>query len=432
MLITADWVFPVSRPPIRHGAVIVSNDHVLEVGRADELAGLNPDLEHHDFPGCVVSPGLVNAHTHLSLSAMGGLLEPAPFEEWLPRLVLAMKAWSPADFEASVALGVRRSIEAGVTVVGDIVYSPQAASIATREGLGGVFYWEVLGVEAPRLYAELERLGFPVAERGTCGPRSRCGISPHSTYTSGPQLLQTVHETAMQIAAPVAIHVAESIAEVQLMEDGSGPLRDTADRMASGFEVPGTSPVAYLDRLGVLDAATAIHLGQATPADISRLAATARGVVACPRSNRFLSNAVAPVARLLAHGIPVGLGTDSAASNHDLDLMDEARALREVDPEIEARTLVEMVTMMGAIAIGVEDRYGILERGMQADLAVFRIGETADPEHDFVRLAGSATTEAVMTGGAWRIKNGHAVEPQPDVQTAADTAAAKARAALAV
>jgi len=431
MLVTADWVLPISRPPIRNGAVIFEHGRVVEVGRAEELAGVDRSGERRDFDGCVLLPGLVNAHTHLSLTAMEGLHEPASFEEWLPRLVVAMQSWDADDFAASAALGAHRCLEAGVTVVGDIAYGPESAAAAADAGLGGTFFWEVLGVPGPKLFAVLEQMEFPVVSSGACGPRMRCGLSPHSAYTAGPSLLHAIHDAANELHAPVAIHVAESTAEVQLLKDGTGPLSATASRLADGFTPPGVGPVCYLDRLGVLDGATAVHMGQMLPTDVPRIAATARGVVTCPRSNRFLSNHLPPVARLRRAGVPVGVGTDSSASNDDLDLIAELRALQDEDPTLSARELIEMSTVMGAIALGLEDRFGIIETGMQADVAVFEVGPTNDPEADLIRRGGASTLKAVLSAGKWRVHEGAVLRDDRDFISSARVAADKARGALA-
>jgi cytosine/adenosine deaminase-related metal-dependent hydrolase len=431
MLLTADWVLPVSRGPIRDGGVIVEDDRIVEVASAEGLLGHPLASEHRHFASCVLLPGLVNAHTHLSLTALEGLIEPSAFEDWLPRLVKALGTWDASDYAASARLGALRCVESGVTVVGDIVYGPEAPEAAEKYGLGGVFYWEVLGVTGAELYAELEREHFPkIGGRGACGPRLRCGISPHSPYTSGPTLLHAVHEAAMELRVPVAIHAAESTAETQLLHTGEGPLAGTAQRLAKGFEAPGVGAVAYLDRMGVLDGTTVIHLSQMQPSDVPRLAAASRGVVTCPRSNRYLGSDAPEIRRMLGAGIPVGVGTDSLASNTDLDLIAELRALQESDAQISPGKLIEMATAMGAIALGVEDRYGVLERGMQADIAAFRIPHTNDPESVLIETGGAATLEALMAGGAWRVKDGAALEDSAAVTSAA--AASRDRAAEAL
>lgn len=422
ILVTADWVLPVSRPPIRNGAILIDGGTIVEVGRTTELAGLDLHADRYDYPGCIVSPGLVNAHTHLSLTALGGLIKPAPFESWIGRLVAAMSAWGPEQFAASAALGAVHCLTAGVTVVGDIVYGPEASATAADAGLGGTFLWEILGISAPRLFADLESKEFPTVDRGWCAKRQRCGLSPHAPYTCDPQLIRAIHDASDEHGIPCAIHLAESSAEVTLIASGTGALADVASRLAPGFSAPGTSPVAYLDQLGALDGCTVIHACHVSPTDIARMASTVRGVVTCPRSNVFLENPIAPVQRLLRAGVPVGVGTDSAASNSDLDLVAELRVLHDESPDIPPRKLIEMATAMGALALGLEDRFGILEPGMQADLAVFRIGTTADPETDFVRNAGAASIEAVLADGVWRVLGGQYVESTSAVERAAQAA----------
>lgn len=380
-----------------------------------------------------MSPGLVNAHTHLSLTALQGLLEPERFEQWLPKLVSGLSGWTAEDRAASAALGAQLALASGVTVVGDITYGFESPAASIAAGLGGTFYWEVLGIHAAELYARLESIGYPGTDGAGSGNRTKYGLSPHSAYTSGPGLLAAVHEAAREMRAPIAIHVAESAAEVELLRRGTGPLADSARRLAPDLATPGQEPVEYLDRLGVLDGATVVHLCEMQPSDATRLAATVRGAVTCPRSNRFLSNSIPPVSRLLAAGVPVGIGTDSAASNSDLDLMAEVRALQQADTSLTAEQLIGMVTTTGAIALGCEEHFGALEPGMEADLSVFRIGASSDPYADFVARAGTSTLEAVMSAGEWRIRSGRPIDEAAahSIREAATRSAEKARAAIA-
>jgi 5-methylthioadenosine/S-adenosylhomocysteine deaminase len=167
--------------------------------------------------------------------------------------------------------------------------------------------------------------------------------------------------------------------------------------------------VRYLAALGVLKRATVVHACELEDGDAALLADAVRGVVTCPRSNRFLHNSPPPVAPLLALNIAVGAGTDSSASNVDLDLLGEIRALRRAEPTIPSRTLVEIATSRGAQAIGVSDRFGRLAPGYQADLAVFALGATDDPEDAVVSRAGAASVRAVASGGVWRVVDGELV-----------------------
>lgn len=411
MLLTADWVLPVDAAPIRHGAVVVHKGLIAAVGPAEALA--DAGAPRQDFPGCVLLPGLVNAHTHLSLTALLGLVPPTTFAEWIARLVPMMRAMDDDDMAASATLGALRCLQAGVTCVGDICYGPEAPASAADLGLSGVFFWEVLGIQARKLEAALEAAEFPVDDPVACGGRTLCGISPHSAYTSGPRLLKAEAEYARSRGLPLAIHVAESYAETQLLRDGSGALAPVAGRLAEGFLPPNQSPVAYLADLGVLDDALAVHCVNLMPGDTHLLAARARGVAVCPRSNAYLGNGEPPLARLVQAKATIGVGTDSAASNEDLDLVAEARALREIAPTVSASRLLRMLTLEGATALGLDRHIGSLTIGKHADIVAMRVPSTEQPADALLEHGGIDAVEAVMTTGTWRLR-----DRRPTINTA--------------
>jgi len=429
-LLSADWVLPVSSAPIRNGAVAVLDERIVAVGAADDLAGRYPEAIREHFSGCTITPGLVNAHTHLTLTALSGVVEPLPFASWLPRLVAALRPWEIADHEASSVVGAEECLSCGVTVVGDIAYGAAEVARASALGLGGVYYWELLGISADQVDDTLASLRYPAAANAY-GSRVVCGLSPHSPYTSGPALLSAVHDTAATLGVPTAIHVSESAAEAQLLRDGTGPLAATAARTALGFVPPGVTTSEYLDSLGALEATTAVHVCLLQDRDIDLLAARVRGVVTCPRSNRYLSNVPPKLVPLLDAGLAVGIGTDSSASNHDLDLMTEIRVVRDAEPALDAATLLRMATLEGARAIGVDDRFGALEPGLLADLAVFSITAHASPEAAVVDQAGRQTVVAVMSSGTWRVSEGRLLERDMAAARRADDARARSVAALA-
>lgn len=430
-LVSADWVLPVCAPAIRDGAVLVDGDRIVAVGPRTALESTTAaDVPREHFADCTITPGLVNAHTHLTLTALSGVVPPAPFHEWLPRLVSAMKPWSIADHEASGVIGAEESLASGVTVVGDIAYGAAEVASASGAGLGGVYYWELLGLPAEQIAVHLAYLRFP-ATANEYGTRVACGLSPHAPYSCGPALLRAVADRARDLGVPFAIHVAESDAEMQLLHDGTGPLAGVVARNAPDFVVPHTSTTTYLAALGMLRGATAVHCCHLEDGDIELLASMARGVVTCPRSNRYLGNPPARVAPLLAAGITVGIGTDSSASNHDLDLMAEVRALASAEPELSAETLLHIATAGGAAALGVEDRFGVLTPGMQADLAVFSASGESDPAAAIVAEAGRDTSRAVMSGGVWRSRDGQLLASDECARELSADAQRRARVALA-
>jgi 5-methylthioadenosine/S-adenosylhomocysteine deaminase len=214
------------------------------------------------------------------------------------------------------------------------------------------------------------------------------------------------------------------------MHSGAGALAGTARRTAFGFEAPRASTVTYLERLGVLDGAAAIHCCRLEPGDVELLAARSASVITCPRSNRYLDNTPAMVAPLLVAGIRVGIGTDSSASNADLDLLSEVRALHDAEPVIDAETLLHIATAGGAAAIGVGDRFGSLAPGLQADLAIFATGPTDSPAKAVVARGGRETVRAVMSGGRWRVREGELLARDSAAAARAADAARRSREAL--
>lgn len=431
MIIGADWLLTGAGDPIRDGAVLTRGSRVEAAGSFAALVVDNPGEATEFFNDCVLMPGLVNAHTHLSLSVLKGLLAPEAMAPWLRKVTRAVHALGDDDFAASASLGALECLQCGVTSVGDIAYGPEALAAAADAGVGGVFYWEVLGLEAGDLSGELADREFPT-EVGMCNAgRTRCGVSPHAPYSSGPELLRAVHTVARRHKVGFAVHVAESEAERDLMLYGEGPFADAARRLAPDFTPPRSSSVAYLSSLGVLDDALAIHCVHLQPGDIPLLKSKTRGVVLCPRSNAYLRNGKPPVSELYAANVKLALGTDSTASNSDLDIMEEARALRTLASTITARRLIRMVTRDAARALGLHDEIGTLEPGKQADVALFRIGPVTDPEAAVVRSAGRDALEAVMTAGVWRVREGRPSFPTAAIERAAARARAKAEAAVA-
>jgi cytosine/adenosine deaminase-related metal-dependent hydrolase len=226
------------------------------------------------------------------------------------------------------------------------------------------------------------------------------------------------------------MHVAESQAEDDLVHRGEGPLSRLAGRLADGFVTPHSSTVAYLDRLGVLDRAIVVHGVRLDAGDIATLAKRSAGVVLCPRSNEFLRVGVAPGGRLDEAGVALALGTDSSASNRDLDLFEEGRALMRLHPGLTPADVLALVTSGGAHVLGFGEDRGRLREGARADLAAVRTGRVERPVEALVETADTSAVEAVMTGGEWRVLDGAACFDMEDIERAASRVREKARNAL--
>lgn len=429
MLITADWVLPVESPPLRNGAVHVRADKIAEIGPAERFADSHSG-SRVDLPGCILAPGLINAHTHLSLTALEGAFPPRPFVEWLAHMARVNSLMTADDHAVSAALGVLRCLHSGITAVGDIAYGPEAPATAADMGLGGVFFWEVLGISAEKLHETLRKAEFPLDSKAACAGRVRCGLSPHSPYACGPGLLRAMASYARENAFPLAVHVAESAAEVRAVSTGEGPLAAVAKRLAPDFEPAGMGPVAYLAALGVLDDAVAVHCVHLSAGEAHTLARTARGAVLCPRSNAYLHNGSPPAQALRRAKVTIALGTDSAASNQSIDLCAEARAVRDLDPRLSAADSLRMMTLDGARVLGIDGRFGSIAPGKQADLVAVRVQGGETPEEAFVGCT-AASVDSVMSGGTWRIRDGRTMFTSETMVAAARRVAQRVTAGLA-
>jgi len=207
-------------------------------------------------------------------------------------------------------------------------------------------------------------------------------LTPHAAHTTSSPLLKALGGRAVASGEMLSIHVAESEEESQLLRDGTGPFKDFLIERGAwdpAFKAPGQTPVAYLERLGVLTPRTlAVHCVHLDQQDFSRLQARGVTVVTCPRSNQRLGVGKAPVPKLLSSGIPVALGTDSLATSPDLDVFTELAYLRQEHPGVSPAAALRIATLNGARALGMARDLGSIEEGKLAALAVVGLNEPND------------------------------------------------------
>ncbi len=417
----ARWVVPIAEPPIGNGAVAVEGTRITYVGPADEA----PDAEEHDLGEVVLMPGLVNAHCHLELTAMRGFLEDLDFRRWILRLTNARRA--VLDREAmldSARYGIEEGLLAGVTSYADTGDSGVVMQALREAGVRGINFQEVFGPDPAQCAESISGLRQKVEGlRYLETPLVRVGVSPHAPYTVSDDLFRATVQLARELHLPIAIHIAESELEQQLVVDAAGSFADGLRRRGLDVSSRGRTPIDLLDRLGVLDARPLlIHCVRVDAHDIGRIAESGSPVAHCPASNAKLGHGIAPLDELLAAGVPVGLGTDSMASNTRMDLLEEARlALLTQRARLgsfsapTAADMLEMATIGGATAMGMDDQVGTLEAGKQADLAAFAldpVGPTQDPVTAAVFSITGARTRFVSVAGTALVRDGALVNPR--------------------
>ncbi|MGQ0650431.1 MAG: amidohydrolase family protein [Gemmatimonadaceae bacterium] len=432
----ARWILPISSPPIANGAVAVEHERISWVGPASGApAGLVADLGN-----VALMPGLVNAHSHVELTAMRGFLEDLPFRQWILRLTQSRQAvMTPARHLASARAGLAEGLLAGITTFGDVSDAGYSLDAMLQMGVRGVMFQEVFGPDPAQCGEAIDALRVKVASlRARTNTFVQVGVSPHAPYTVSDALFRATAAFARDESLPITIHIAESQAEHDLVTRGQGDFAHALRARGIGVVPRAATPIALLHDTGVLAARPAlihaIHVGRE---DLGRIADSGSRVVHCPASNAKLGHGTAPVDDMRTRGIPVGLGTDSVASSNRMDLLDECRLAslqqrsRLQNPAaLPAREVLEWATLGGAQALGLERDVGSLDTGKLADLVAFPLEGARDtpvfaPEEALVFGAAGRRPRLVMVQGKELVRDGLLLaDVRQDLAIVNETAAA--------
>ncbi len=394
----ARYVLPVGSDPIEHGVVTVGGGRVASVGSSSPDGWVVDDLGD-----VVLLPGLINAHTHLELSHFDHPIgEPGGrLVDWIPRL-LAHRPEPSASGTDSIGRGLDECRRAGSTALADIASTPWPPGVLDRCPVHAAVFQELIGPTPERVAPAMERARRHLASPP--GERRQLGLSPHAPYTVRPELLEAAVELAAQAGAPVAMHLAESWEEIELLETGGGPFREMLETLGAwspGLVSAPVRPLDYLRKLAAAPRALVVHGNYLCAVEWSFLAERRErmSVVYCPRSHAHFGRAAYPLGRMLAAGVTVCLGTDSRASTPDLSLLAEMRLAAARHPDVAPAALVELGTLAAARALGWAAQLGSLEPGKQADLIAVAIPPGAAPDPYEALLHGNGRVVEVMLGG---------------------------------
>jgi 5-methylthioadenosine/S-adenosylhomocysteine deaminase len=357
------------RRVLQDGAVAIDGGDIVAVDTADAVRRQFRASDTIDADGGVVMPGLVNTHTHAPMVLFRGLADDVALTEWLNDYIFPAesKMVSPAFVRAGTRLAALEMIESGTTTFADMYYFEEEVAKATKAaGLRAVLGQTI--IQFPVADAKTPADALARAETFIndfrADPLITPAVAPHAMYTLDGPTLKAARDLSRRYNVPTLIHLAE-----------------TRDELKTAQERFKASPVAYLDSLGFLGPGVlAAHGVWVSDADIQLLKARGVAISHNPESNMKLASGIAPVTAYLRAGIAIGLGTDGAASNNDLDMFEAMRTaalLAKVatsDPRaVSARTALEMATIGGARALGMDRQIGSLEVGKRADLIVVRM-----------------------------------------------------------
>ena len=401
LLVTGRYLYPQDKDKkiIKNGAVAIRQDTIIDTGIAADLAAKYPRAEVLAADHGLILPGLVNAHTHAAMTYFRGLADDIPLMQWLREYIFPLEAKLTGNivYEATL-LSLTEMIKSGITSFCDMyLFAKDVARAAEKSGMrawvGEVFY----DFPSPN-YGEISA-GFKYVEELFAyyenHPLLKVTLTPHSVYTCSPGLLKNLKLIAERLEALYIIHLSENEEEV-----------------ISTKKRYGVSPAMHLENLGLLDSSVvADHCVMLTDEEIELMAKKGVKVVHCPESNMKLASGIAPVPRMLAANLSVGLGTDGSASNDNADMFGEMNCaaklhkVKSLDSTVmPAETVLEMATMGGARVLSAENEIGSLERGKKADLIVLDLNHPHliplfnIPSHMVYAARGADVVHSVING----------------------------------
>jgi len=389
--LTARWIIPADAPPLERGIVTISGDHIVAI---ESHGTCTADM---DLGNVAILPGFVNAHTHLDLSGLRGKCPPGPhFTEWLRSVIHFRRNQTPEELQEDIHAGLGESVANGTTMLGDIAAFGASWEMLATAPLRAVVFHELLGLSRERAFESVKKTAqwwVRHPDAATC----RSGLSPHAPYTFRASYLPDLAGPGKRIA----IHLAESTAELELLDRQSGPFvpflaeRDAwaPDGLASSVEqvielTKAATPVLY------------IHANYLRPtASIPPNAS----IIYCPRTHAAFGHPPHPFREFMARGVRLALGTDSLASNPDLSVLAEARFVHERYPDVPGQTVLRMATLSGAEALGWADETGSLTPGKSADLVVLPLPDDDSPDPYRLVLVSDLTPARVLFRGQWTV-----------------------------
>ena len=403
-ILSADWVLPVEGEPIENGAVAIDNDRIAAVGPTSELG------EGERFADSAIVPGFVNAHTHLEYAVYAGFGDGLSFGPWISLHVERKQRLERPEMEAIARLGAAECLRSGITTVGDLAFTGASAHACAEAGLRAIVYLEVFGRDGADALRQFEEKRAYVAS--SLSDRVRVGVSPHAPYTCS----RDVYAAAMTLDLPVATHLNESQDELDWLLRGEGPWQPLAEMLV---EPSGLSGIRSLAAGGLLDErVAAAHCVKVDSEEIRLLAQHGVAVTHCPRSNALLGCGIAPLEALRAAGLRVGVGTDGVSSVPSHDFFEElrtvialARARSERADALSASEVLELGTIGGARALGLDTETGSLVPGKRADLTVVSLSGSPylpweDPAAAVVYGGSPERVTATLVDGQTRYERG--------------------------
>ena len=409
-IINARWIIPVSEED--NSNYLSRHSLVIQQGRIEAILPTDSVTKHYtadetiDLPDHALIPGLINTHTHASMSLFRGLADDLPLMDWLNNHIWPAEAkWVNEEFvKDGTRLAIAEMIKSGTTCFNDMYFFPDITaqvsdSCNMRTTVG------MIVIDFPSNWAADQNdyfdKGLQVHDQYKDHPLIQAAFAPHAPYSVSDEPLQRIQMLADELDLPIHMHVHETLDEINI-----------------GLQNQQCRPIERLNRLGLLSPSLiAIHMTQLTDDEIHLISETGTQVVHCPQSNLKLASGFCPVQKLLDNNINVALGTDSAASNNNLDMLNEmqtaallAKGVSGNAEAVPALQALKMATINGAKALGIDGETGSLETGKAADITAIDLKRIAtepvyNPISQVVYASQSADVSDVWIAGKRVLKS---------------------------
>lgn len=408
LLIHAEWIVPVvpENQVLSHHTLAVDGGRIHTILPRAEAESEFQASQVYDLPGQVLIPGLINTHTHASMSLLRGLADDLPLMTWLNEHIWpAESKWVNEEFiHDGTQMAIAEMLLSGTTCFNDMYFFPDVTGrAADHAGIRAVL--GLIAIDFPSAWAadgdEYIHKGLMVHDQFRNNPRIHSAFAPHAPYSVGDKVLKRIAVLADELEIPIHMH-----------------LHETHEEIVQGQQQHGNRPMQRLQELGLLSPAlTAVHMTHLQAEEIERFASSGAHVVHCPESNLKLASGFCPVAELMDAGINVALGTDGAASNNDLDMFSEmhtaallAKGVAGDASAVPAAKALSMATINGAKALGLQETTGSLEPGKSADMITVDLRQVStqpvyNPISQLVYATGREQVSHVWVAGQQLVSN---------------------------
>jgi aminodeoxyfutalosine deaminase len=364
MTIRARVVVTMDGPPIENGAVAISGEHIVDVGKFPDLARKHSSANVVDLGEQVLLPGLINAHCHLDYTCLRGKIPPQKsFADWIREINVEKAKLLPEDYVLSINQGFAEAKRFGTTTIANLTAFPKVIG-QINAPIRTWWFAELIDVRDPNRAEETVDLAA-----GQFKSQEHWGLAPHAPFTASANLYRRCEETASRENILLTTHLAESREEMSMFRDGDGALYHFLKEIGRDMSDCGKgTPLEHFGAIGGNRPYLLVHLNELTERDFDLLVGSKSSVVHCPRSHKYFGHSRFQYEKLGAGGFNICLGTDSLASNDDLSLFAEMRAFQKEFPNVSTEEILEMVTTNPARALQQEDRLGKICPGFTADL----------------------------------------------------------------